>query len=99
MQCNGQNISPDDTIHFGEGAQCTTCYVTVPRNYLHTLETPLPSEKMQMYWIYNSDETHRCSCKIWLTPDHDGMVVGLPLYKGIVGESKKHDDAGERRHH
>jgi hypothetical protein len=25
--------------------------------------------------------------------------VGLPLYKGIVGESKKHDDAGERRHH
>ena len=49
----------------------------------HT-EPPCTSEQDILYWADNATKNTRCSCKIVLNPEMDGMTVGLPIYADEV---------------
>jgi ferredoxin len=78
-----------DTNDFGEGASCKFCHVYIDRGFVHKLPKPLVEEDIVREYFEDFQDNSRAACQIKLTPEMDGMLIGMPSYPG--GKEGEHD--------
>jgi len=75
--CNGGG-APVEV--FGEGAGCEFCHVYIQNEYTKFIKKPDWMEKLRLAVIDRARPTSRLCCQIRVTPEMDGMIVGIPEY-------------------
>lgn len=78
MEAAVQNNIDDIYADCGGACACATCHVYIDEKHLDKVDEADEIESEMLSVIDKRNDNSRLSCQIWLTEDHDGLVVTTP---------------------